>query len=125
MSENHTYHYFSQRDFDHATPRCSIEDMNPVFLKKVDVARHHAGVPFIVTSAYRDIDYELNKGRDGTSSHTKGLALDLRAANSEVRYKIIQGLIKAGFHRIGISKKSGFIHVDDDPDKDANVIWLY
>jgi hypothetical protein len=32
-------------------------------------------------------------------------------------------LFEAGFNRIGIHEH--FIHVDDDPSKDADVVWLY
>lgn len=119
------YQYLDNSDFRKASPKCSIKDMDAVFLHRLDVARFHAEVPFIVTSAYRTVDHEKSKGRDGLSSHTKGIAVDLKAANSRTRSRIICGLIKAGFTRIGISNKQGFIHVDLDHEKDENVIWLY
>lgn len=115
--------YFTERDFDRATPRCKLSDMDPSFMERLDVARFHAGVPFIVNSAYRSKEHELSKGRDGTSSHTKGVAVDLRANNSRARYRILYGLIKAGFTRIGIG--DGYIHADLDHDKDQGVAWDY
>ena len=99
--------------------------MEENFLHRLDVARFHSGVPYIVLSAHRTKEHELEKGRDGTSSHTKGLAVDLKATNSRARFKILVGLIKAGFTRIGASSKGGFIHVDSDNAKDQNVMWLY
>lgn len=115
--------YFTANDFLRAIPSCNKEDMDAVFLDRLDVARFHAGVPFIVNSAFRSIDYEKSKGRDGSSSHTKGMAVDLKATNSRTRFKIVEGLLKAGFTRIGIAED--FIHVDDDPEKDQQVIWAY
>ena len=97
--------------------------MDKTFLHKLDVARYHSGVPYIVNSAFRTLEHEKSKGRDGSSSHTKGMAVDLRATNSRTRFKIIEGLLKAGFNRIGVAKD--FIHVDSDPSKDPNVIWIY
>lgn len=117
------YRFFTQRDFDTAVPRCSIDDMSTRFMTRLDQAREYAGVPFIVNSAYRTIEHEKAKGRDGSSSHTKGIAVDLKAANSRSRYRILQGLLKVGFTRIGIGK--GFIHVDEDEEKDQQVIWHY
>ena len=117
------YRFFSQTDFDRATPRCSIDDMSVRFMSRLDQAREYAGVPFIVNSAYRTVEHEKAKGRDGTSSHIKGIAVDLKATNSRTRYKILQGLLKVGFTRIGIGKN--FIHVDEDEEKDQDVIWTY
>lgn len=116
-----SYNYFTNNDFRNATPSCSIDDMEENFLHRLDVARYHSGVPYIVLSAHRTEEHEIAKGRDGTSSHTKGIAVDLKATNSRARYKILIGLIKAGFNRLGIYES--FIHCDSDPDKDQQVIW--
>ena len=114
------YNYFTNNDFRNAYPSCSIEDMNQPFLHRLDVARFHSGVPYIVNSAYRTTEHEKTKGRDGSSSHTKGLAVDLRATNARTKFKIITGLLKAGFTRIFIYDT--FIHVDLDYDKDQGVL---
>jgi len=114
--------YFSNNDFRNANPSCSIEDMQETFLHRLDIARFHSGVPYIVNSAYRSVEHEKSKGRDGTSSHTKGLAVDLRATNSRARFKIIEGLLKAGFTRIGVYKWG--VHVDEDYEKDQEVIFI-
>jgi uncharacterized protein YcbK (DUF882 family) len=120
-----TLNYFTSKDFENANPKCRIGDMKSHFLHRLDVARFHAGVPFIITSAFRTIEHEHSRGRDGSSSHTLGVAVDIAATNSRTRFKIIAGLLKAGFTRIGINAKRGFIHVDDDPAKDPEVIWAY
>jgi len=99
-----------------------MEDMQETFLHRLDIARFHSGVPYIVNSAYRSVEHEKSKGRDGTSSHTKGLAVDLRATNSRTRFKIIEGLLKAGFTRIGVYNWG--IHVDEDYEKDQEVIFI-
>jgi len=51
------------------------------------------------------------------------LAVDIKAVTSETRYKVISALLAAGFTRIGIAKT--FIHADTDPDKPANLTWVY
>lgn len=117
------YDWFTENDFNRATPPCTMSDMDAGFLEMLDEARGIANVPFIVNSAYRTLEYEVSIGRDGSSSHTKRVAVDLKATGSRQRYRIIKGLLQAGFHRIGIGED--FIHVDDDPDKDSEVIWTY
>lgn len=114
--------YFSEEDFTKAKPSCSLSDMNDSFMARLDDARHIAGVPFIVSSAYRSKQYELSKGRSGTSSHCFGLAIDLLCSNSFNRLLIISALLKVGFKRIGLH--SNFIHVDYDSCKSQS-IWLY
>ena len=57
------------------------------------------------------------------SSHQKGIAADIKSRSSRNRSAILDGLIKAGFTRIGIGKT--WIHVDNDPLKARRVTWLY
>ena len=114
--------YFVASEFENARPACSLSDMDEGFMQLLDTARHIAQVPFIINSAYRSKDYELSQGRKGTSSHCKGVAVDIHCINPAARIRIITGLIKAGFSRIGIGKT--FIHVDYDKEKDSTC-WLY
>lgn len=116
------YRYFTEVEFSKARPSCSLSDMNESFMSRLDDARHIAGVPFIVTSAYRSKQYEIAKGRTGTSSHCFGLAIDIACSSNFNRLVILDALLKVGFRRIGIGKT--FIHVDYDSSKNS-AIWLY
>ncbi len=98
-----------------------MEDMNPDTLKRFDRARHRAGVPFVVNSAFRTVEHEISRGRDGTSSHTKGQAMDIRAVGGRQRYLILEAMMDEGFNRIGVYP--GYFHFDDDPTKHPNVLW--
>ncbi len=117
------YRFFTQRDFDNCNPPCNIEDMNEVFMDLLDSARNLSGVPFILTSAYRSKKWEKEQGRDGSSSHTKGIAVDIKCVSSYVRHRILNSLLTMGFNRIGIGED--FIHVDLDKDKSSSVVWTY
>jgi uncharacterized protein YcbK (DUF882 family) len=107
--------YFKPYEFEQATPPSMMSDMDEDFMLKIDSARHIAQTPFKITSAYRKKSYELMMGRDGTSTHTKGKALDIHCDDYISRYKIVHALMKVGFKRIIIYKS--WIHVDDDEDK--------
>ena len=101
----------------------NIEDnMNVDFLAKLDEAREFAGIPFIINSAYRSPSHPESI-KNPTSSHIKGLAVDISAKDSITRFKVLDALIAVGFSRIGIA--GTFIHVDLDYDKSQNVIWTY
>ena len=97
--------------------------MDVDFLAKLDKAREHAGIPFVINSAYRSPEHNAKVGGTPNSSHLKGLAVDIRCNNSVNRFKVLNALIANGFNRIGIADT--FIHVDLDLSKSANVIWTY
>lgn len=115
--------YFTQSDFDKCSPPCKLADMNPTFMELLDSARHIAKIPFVPTSGFRSEIWEREQGRDGSSSHTKGVAIDLKATTSSERFKIINALTSIGLNRIGIGKN--FIHVDMDKSKAQKIIWHY
>lgn len=96
--------------------------MNVDFLAKLDEAREYANIPFIINSAYRSPEHPLSI-KNPTSSHIKGLAVDISAKDSIDRFLILDALLAVGFSRIGVS--DSFIHVDSDIDKAQNVVWTY
>lgn len=113
--------YFVNDEFARCKPSCELSDMSERLMQMLDDAREICNFPFYVNSAYRSQAYELTKGRKGTSSHCKGLAVDLCCGSSFVRGKMLSALIKVGFTRIGIYPT--FLHVDIDDSK-INAIWI-
>ncbi len=100
-----------------------IEDnMDEEFLQRLDQARAFADIPFIINSAYRSPNHPLSI-KNPSSSHIKGLAVDIKATDNVTRFKIIDALLFVGFKRIGIADT--FIHVDMDYDKRQEIIWTY
>lgn len=118
-----TARHFSEGEFKRCTPSCSLQDMNQETMNRLDRARDFAGIPFKLNCAYRSVAWEKSKGRSGKSAHTRGRAVDIAVNNSTTRLKVVMGLIAAGYNRIGIGKT--YIHADDDPTLDQNVMWHY
>ena len=119
--ENYLPKYFSENEFN--SIGCSLSDLNPVSLQRLDAMRSHYGKPIHLTSAYRSRQSELDKGRSGTSAHCTGHAFDIKCTNSRDRYLLILSALTCGFSRIGIGRN--FIHVDDSPDHTEKVVWHY
>jgi len=120
--------YFQLSEFDSPLEKGSGSRMNKTFLEMLEKARERASVAFKITSGYRvpaDIERLAKRGYkvSKNSSHLKGLAADIAILDSVTRFKVIEGLLYAGFTRIGIADT--FIHVDCDKDKPQNVIWTY
>lgn len=127
MAGKYSSRFFSPKEFERCVPSCSIDDMRDDFLCILDWVRDVCGFPIILNSAYRSKDYELSQGRDGSSSHTKGIAVDIRCSDSMERASIIDAVCNlSGFMnfpiRIGIGKN--YLHFDIDSDK-PQCIWLY
>lgn len=115
-------YHFPESDFARCTPPCKSSDLSDELLSRLEYARALCGHPLRLTSAYRSIDWEQKQGRTGSSSHCKGLAIDIACQGEELRFQLIQSLLRAGFTRIGIGK--AYIHADIDLSK-KSCIWLY
>lgn len=118
-----SYKFFTQEEFD---CKCGCgATAEKELIHKLDFSRFVAGVPFIITSGMRCLNHNRNIGSKDTSSHVKGLACDIRFTNSREKFRIIKGLMQAGFNRIGINEDKKFIHVDIDKDKSKDVLFKY
>jgi uncharacterized protein YcbK (DUF882 family) len=115
--------FFKESEFNRCVPPCSLQDMHHETMRRLDLARSVAGVPFVINSAFRTVEHEKRQGRTGTSSHTTGRAVDIRCTTDRNRYLIITALLMADFDRIGVHRT--FIHVDDSPKHSEQVIWFY
>jgi uncharacterized protein YcbK (DUF882 family) len=115
--------HFTHSEFDSPDQKGSGKNMQQSFLNMLDDAREIADISFIVNSGFRTKQHNKKVGGKSGSSHLKGYAVDLKAKDSRSRFIMLHALIAVGFTRIGIGKT--FIHVDNDPNKDPQVTWLY
>jgi len=115
--------YFNIEEFDSPDEPGSGQYMDDDFLEMLDNARHMAGIPFIINSGYRTKAANRDAGGLKNSAHLDGFAADIRCNASRERMYIVGALLEAGFNRIGIG--NGFIHVDNDPTKPEDCIWVY
>ena len=97
-------------------------------LERLDLARDIYGFPMIITSGFRTIEHQRALAAQGydtspNSSHLLGWAADIAVDDSRRRFELVCALVEAGFTRIGLGRD--FVHVDCDPEKPTDVIWLY
>jgi zinc D-Ala-D-Ala carboxypeptidase len=114
--------YFSDSELTCKCGACQYKEMDEGLMLKLNRARHFSGVPFVVRSAVRCVSHNEAEGGSKTSSHLKGLAVDIQTIGSVMRMKVVSGLLEAGFNRIGIY--SDFVHVDVDNTKTNHVMWI-
>lgn len=99
---------------EHFKPSEFSGDMDPELVELLDIARSLAEVPFVLNSTRRD--------GDGTSEHNTGHAVDIRCHDSRSRYRIVLGLLMAGFHRVGVYDRH--VHAGTSEEHDPEVMWM-
>lgn len=88
----------------------------------IDKLREDIKMPLVINSGARCTNHNKKVGASATSSHTKGLAVDIKANSDLTKAKIIHYATKLGINRIGIAKN--FIHIDIDKNK-SPAVWDY
>lgn len=101
----------------------SLEGLDGRVFKMLRFLAEHVSFDVVVTSAFRSVEHEKSKGRDGSSSHCKGLAVDVAVKDSFERASLLFQAFNVGFPRIGIGPN--FIHLDIDLNKAHPIVWTY
>lgn len=89
---------------------CGFDDIDFELVQRLNIARWHAGIPFVVTSACRCPRHNKKVGGVIDSDHLRGTAADVQAMLHTDRYLIVKGLIEAGLYVVGINLKKHYIH---------------
>ena len=141
MTINNGGKYFSGRVDQKrlSCEHCGDSGMDDQFMIDANKARKYADVPMVVNSGARCPVHNKKIGGVANSSHVvniktgrKSRAMDVKALNWWMVFKIVYGLIRAGFERIfiyiTISKtlriKPKHIHFDGDKTKPQELIGI-
>lgn len=122
------YKWFKLSEFDSPDRPGTGELMEHEVVQALDIARDIYGYPMKITSGFRTVEYNrelMKKGYPASpkSSHLLGWAADISVPNNRRRFLLLEALLDAGFHRIGLGENH--IHVDMDPNKSPNTLWVY
>ena len=117
------FKYFNYEEFDSPDIQGSGQLMSNELISMLEVARKKYGKSIVINSGFRTPRHNAAVGGKLTSSHLKGLAVDISCTNSTDRF-LLEGILReVSFTRIGIG--STFIHVDIDKEKEQKVLWTY
>ena len=105
---------------------CGANDISMDLIARLQEVRESLGQSMRISSGVRCRPHNHMVGGSEKSSHLVGnaTAVDIACDNSRYRQKLLKAMMPV-FDRIGISGKNGFIHCDVDPNKTAEVVWLY
>jgi len=113
---------FSDWEFD-CKCGCGLNNMEAIFLWKLQQTRTEAMFPFIIRSGTRCQKHNADVGGKLVSDHLSGQGADIEVKNSQQRFKLIEKAIECGFRRIGVGKT--FVHLGDNPNNPQLVMWVY
>ena len=82
------------------------------------------GRELTITSGYRSPEHPIEAAKKTPGEHTEGLAVDVVAIGGTPVFEIVEAAIDLGCKRIGISRKSNFIHLGLSPNR-VTSIWTY
>ena len=104
----------------------NMDKMDSKLLGMLDALRKEYGYPIIINSSYRSPEHPIEVKKEKPGEHTYGAAVDIKCVGGEATYKLVAAAIKVGFKRIGISRKSNFVHVGIGyPGAPETTIWTY
>lgn len=113
--------YFKLSEFDSRDLPGSGSNMSKDLLNMLDSIRKDIERPIKINSGYRTEEHNRRIKGSPTSSHVKGLAVDIHVPDNAFRFALIKSAIDHGITRIGVYRT--FIHLDIDGDKPQDVIW--
>lgn len=122
---NFLKNYFSPKEL-RCHCGCDKNNFSPDLLLILNSIRGSLGQPLILNSACRCEYHNTYVKGSKNSSHIKGLAVDLQVNGSRERFFLLLAIFQLSglpVTRIGVHRT--FIHIDIDPDKDDEIVWVY
>ena len=109
--------FFFPEDYENMTPE-KVLDVCEKLLKYhypiLNDMRDKLNHPIFINAGYRSLDWELSKGRSGTSQHTfEGLgAVDITTPDILVLNQLLELAKESDYKRVCYYPKQKFIHLD-------------
>ena len=102
----------------------NLEDLDPKMKDFILLLEGTLGRELVCTSGYRSPDHPIEVAKKSPGEHTEGLAIDVVAIGGSPVFEIVEAAIDLGCKRIGISRKSNFIHLGLSKER-VTSIWTY
>lgn len=124
------YEFFKPHEFFCRCGKCEYDregggmaSMSETLLAMLDLLREKVGEPLVINSSIRCEAYNATLENSSlNSSHLKGLAVDIACDCGTLRFKLVKYGFQVGFRRIEVGPT--WVHLDIDPDKPQDVLWL-
>ena len=107
-----------------ANSNVNLTDLAPKMKDFILLLEGTLGRELTCTSGYRGPDHPIEAAKKVPGEHSEGLAIDVVATGGTPVFEIVEAAIDLGCKRIGISRKSNFIHLGLSKER-VTSIWTY
>lgn len=107
-----------------ANDNVNVKDLAPEMKGFIYQLENKLGYEITITSGYRSPEHPIEARKSKPGEHTTGLAIDVAAIGGTPTFNIVAAAIELGCKRIGISRKSNFVHLGLDESR-VTSIWTY
>lgn len=107
-----------------ANNNVNLIDLNESMKQFLAVLENELGRELVITSGYRSPEHPIEAKKSKPGEHTTGLAVDVAAIGGYEVFTLVKKAMELGCKRIGISRKSNFVHLGLD-DTRVTSIWTY
>ena len=108
-----------------ANSSVNITDLQPRMLDFITELEKLFGKEVVITSGFRGPDHPIEAAKKSPGEHAEGLAIDIAVTTPADFYNIVSIAQELGCERIGISRKSNFIHLGLSESRPHPTIWTY
>ena len=121
------YPNFKAAEFD--CKQTGENEMEPVFMARLQALRTEFGKPIRINSGYRSPRHSIEARKAEPGAHASGRSCDVAVQGGDA-LRLIELAVRHGFTGIGVSQKgtSRFIHLDDldhAPNRPRPWVWSY
>jgi len=126
--ENFTYNELKDISLELALDLQGIRNVTKELTQKYNL--HKRGIPMIINSGKRSLAHNKRVGGVPDSEHLTGDGVDVRALSGSEKMLLVQAVSIYYFRegvqpRLGVSWKSGFIHIGIGLNKPKPTMWTY
>ena len=107
-----------------ANDNVDIENLHDNMIKFVTDLEEVLGYELTITSGYRSPEHPIEKAKSKPGEHTEGLAIDVACSTPTEFLNLVGKAYQLGCKRIGVSRKSGFVHLGLSPNRYTS-LWTY
>ncbi len=107
-----------------ANKEVNLTDLKTEMLHFINDLEESLGYEITITSAYRSPEHPIEAKKNKPGEHTEGLAIDVAAIGGAPVYELVKHAMNLGCKRVGISRKSNFVHLGLSKHR-VTSIWTY
>ncbi len=107
-----------------ANDSVNLDGLHPDMIEFIHRLEEKLSTELTITSGYRSATHHIEAAKKSPGEHSEGLAVDVYCATPRAFVKLVGEAYRLGCRRIGVSRKSGFVHIGLSGRRPES-LWTY